>query len=74
MISILFKNVKRIYEKPYPIGLRINKTSPAFVKAFTSPKTSFIYLQRGFRQYGVPKVLKKIELIIIKLIILRKKP
>lgn len=56
MISILFKNVKKLYENPYPIGLRLNKTSSSFVKGYSSLKKNFIYLQRGFRQYGVPKV------------------
>lgn len=56
MISIVFKNVTTLYEKPYPIGIRLSKTSPAFVKAFAARNTNEIYLQRGYRQYGYPLV------------------
>jgi hypothetical protein len=65
MISILFKNLKKVYDKPYPIGMQLNRTSSAFVKAFTSPQKNHIYIQRGYRQYGAPQVKMKIILKIM---------
>ncbi len=57
MISILFKNVKNMYENPISAGMRLNKTSSCFVKGFTTSQQNQIYLQRGYRQYGEPAVI-----------------
>ena len=56
MISIVFKNVKNLYEKQYLIGMRLNRTSSCYVKGFSAAKKTEIYLQRGYRQYGLPLV------------------
>lgn len=59
MISIIFKNVKNFYDNKFMVGTPINKTSSAFIKATLSYQSSEMFLQRGFRQYGDPSVLKR---------------
>ena len=38
------------------IGTPVCKTSNSFVKGYLGDRNDYIYLQRGYRQYGQPSV------------------
>ena len=52
LLSLPFDNIYYADEMNFPIGTPLNKTSQSYMVGMRHPVKEWVYLQRGFRDYG----------------------
>lgn len=50
--SLTFNNIRYAEEKDFPVGTILNKSSSSYLMGLKHAKKDWVYLQRGYKDYG----------------------
>lgn len=56
LLSLPLDNIKYADEMAFPIGTPLNKNSQSYLIGLRHPLKDWVYLQRGYRNYGILSV------------------